>query len=195
MANDRRAMGGKAKMCWNGCSSGWTKIRPNWLCANMTVEHPYGRSKSWMGATHFKMRRLKNVAAEMALQVLADNMTHVMKIIGIPALFAAMSAQTAAALPNNSASATQFRTNPKGAKDQSAKRPSRTKRAAQSQPVSKQPPDIAQGVGPGSWWMRSMRIWNGKGGAPSVAGLNDRGSTSGSVSKALGLQTLRGLDL
>ena len=138
----------------------------------MTVGHTYGRYTSWMGATHFKMRRLKNVAAEMALQVLADNMTHVMKIIGIPALFAAMSAQTAAALPNNSASATQFRTNPKGAKDQSAKRPSRTKRAAQSQPVSKQPPDIAQVVGPGSWWMRSMRIWNGKGGGrPQSPGL------------------------
>jgi len=59
---------------------------------SMTVEHPYGTIKSWMGATHFKMRRLKNVATEMALHVLAYNMTRVMKIIGIPALMAAMTA-------------------------------------------------------------------------------------------------------
>ena len=59
---------------------------------SMTVEHPYGTIKSWMGATHFKMRRLKNVATEMALHVLAYNMTRVMKIIGIPALVAAMRA-------------------------------------------------------------------------------------------------------
>ena len=57
-----------------------------------TVEHPYGTIKSWMGATHFKMRRLKNVATEMALHVLAYNMTRVMKIMGIPALIAAMKA-------------------------------------------------------------------------------------------------------
>ena len=34
-----------------------------------------------MGATHFKMRRLKNVATEMALHVLAYNMTRVMNIM------------------------------------------------------------------------------------------------------------------
>ncbi|MEM8636996.1 MAG: IS1182 family transposase [Pseudomonadota bacterium] len=59
---------------------------------SMTVEHPYGTIKSWMGATHFKMRRLKNVATEMALHVLAYNMTRVMNLIGIPALIAAMKA-------------------------------------------------------------------------------------------------------
>jgi hypothetical protein len=55
-----------------------------------TVEHPFGTIKSWMGATHFKMRTLKNVATEMALHVLAYNMTRVMKIIGIPALIEAI---------------------------------------------------------------------------------------------------------
>lgn len=59
---------------------------------SMTVEHPFGTIKSWMGATHFKMKRLKHVATEMALHVLAYNMTRVMKIIGIPALIAAMRA-------------------------------------------------------------------------------------------------------
>jgi hypothetical protein len=59
---------------------------------SMTVEHPFGTIKAWMGATHFRMRRLKNVATEMALHVLAYNMTRVMKIIGIPALITAMRA-------------------------------------------------------------------------------------------------------
>jgi transposase len=59
---------------------------------SMTVEHPYGTIKAWMGNTHFKMRQLKNVATEMALHVLAYNMTRVMNIIGIPALIKAMRA-------------------------------------------------------------------------------------------------------
>jgi transposase len=36
-----------------------------------TVEHPFGTIKARMGATHFLMKRLGNVAAEMALHVLA----------------------------------------------------------------------------------------------------------------------------
>lgn len=59
---------------------------------SMTVEHPFGTIKAWMGNTHFKMRRLKNVATEMALHVLAYNMTRVMNIIGVPALINAMRA-------------------------------------------------------------------------------------------------------
>ncbi|MEN8891398.1 IS1182 family transposase [Planktotalea arctica] len=59
---------------------------------SMTVEHPYGTIKSWMGATHFKMRTLKKVATEMALHVLAYNMTRVMNIMGVPAMITAMKA-------------------------------------------------------------------------------------------------------
>ena len=59
---------------------------------SMTVEHPYGTIKSWMGATHFKMRRLKNGATDLALHVCAYNMTRVMKIMGNPALVAALKA-------------------------------------------------------------------------------------------------------
>ena len=59
---------------------------------SMTVEHPYCTIKSWMGATHFKLRWLKNVATEMALHVLAYNKTRVMNIMGIPAMIAAMKA-------------------------------------------------------------------------------------------------------
>ena len=51
-----------------------------------TVEHPFATLKMWMGATHFQMKRLKNVATEMALHVLAYNLTRVMNIIGVKPL-------------------------------------------------------------------------------------------------------------
>jgi transposase len=57
-----------------------------------TVEHPFGTIKAWMGATHFLMRRLRNVRTEMALCVLAYNLTRVMNIIGIRSLMAAIRA-------------------------------------------------------------------------------------------------------
>lgn len=57
-----------------------------------TVEHPFGTLKMRMGATHFLMKRLPKVATEMALHVLAYNLTRVMNIIGIKPLIAAMSA-------------------------------------------------------------------------------------------------------
>ena len=57
-----------------------------------TVEHPFGTLKARMGATHFLMKRLPNVAAEMALHVLAYNLTRVMNIVGRPALVAAIRA-------------------------------------------------------------------------------------------------------
>ena len=57
-----------------------------------TVEHPFGTIKARMGATHFLMKRLKNVRTEMALSVLAYNMTRVMNILGIGPLLQAMRA-------------------------------------------------------------------------------------------------------
>ena len=55
-----------------------------------TVEHPLGTIKSWMGSTQFQMKTLKNVAAEMALHVLAYNLKRVMTIMGIAPLIAAI---------------------------------------------------------------------------------------------------------
>ncbi len=46
-----------------------------------TVEHPFGTIKARMGATHFLMKRLKNVRTEMALSVLAYNLTRAMNIL------------------------------------------------------------------------------------------------------------------
>jgi transposase len=57
-----------------------------------TVEHPFGTIKARMGATHFLVKTLPRVAAEMALHVLAYNLTRVMNIIGIKPLMAAMRA-------------------------------------------------------------------------------------------------------
>jgi len=57
-----------------------------------TVEHPFGTIKARMGATHFLMKRLKNVRTEMALHVLAYNLTRVMNILGPGPLMQAMRA-------------------------------------------------------------------------------------------------------
>jgi len=56
-----------------------------------TVEHPFGTIKMRMGATHFLTKRLPKVATEMALHVLAYNLTRVMNIMGIQPLIAAIS--------------------------------------------------------------------------------------------------------
>ena len=48
--------------------------------------------KARMGATHFLMKTLPRVATEMALHVLAYNLTRVMNIMGVRPLLAAMRA-------------------------------------------------------------------------------------------------------
>ena len=55
-----------------------------------TVEHPFGTLKMRMGATHFLMKTLPKVATEMALHVLAYNLTRVMNIVGIKPFLAAI---------------------------------------------------------------------------------------------------------
>ena len=57
-----------------------------------TVEHPFGTIKARMGATHFLMKTLPRVASEMALHVLAYNLTRVINVMGIQPLIAAMRA-------------------------------------------------------------------------------------------------------
>jgi len=57
-----------------------------------TAEHPFGTIKARMGATHFLMKTLPRVASEMALHVLAYNLTRVINIIGIRPLLAAIGA-------------------------------------------------------------------------------------------------------
>ncbi len=57
-----------------------------------TVEHPFGTIKARMGATHFLMKTLPQVATETALHVLAYNLTRVLNIIGVRPLMAAIMA-------------------------------------------------------------------------------------------------------
>jgi transposase len=55
-----------------------------------TVEHPFGTIKMWMGATHFLMKRKKNVSIEMNLHVLAYNLKRMMTIMGTTGLMEAI---------------------------------------------------------------------------------------------------------
>jgi hypothetical protein len=55
-----------------------------------------------MGATHFLMKRLSKVATEMALHVLAYNLTRVMNIMGPRPLMAAIRAQSERNIPRAS---------------------------------------------------------------------------------------------
>jgi transposase len=57
-----------------------------------TAEHPFATLKMRMGATHFLMKQLPKVAIEMALHVLAYNLTRVMNIMGVKPLLAMMRA-------------------------------------------------------------------------------------------------------
>jgi len=57
-----------------------------------TAEHPFATLKMRMGATHFLMKTLPRVATEMALHVLAYNLTRVMNVLGIQPLMAAIRA-------------------------------------------------------------------------------------------------------
>jgi transposase len=57
-----------------------------------TVEHPFGTMKMRMGATHFLMKTLPKVATEMALHVLAYNLTRVLNIVGVKPIMVAVGA-------------------------------------------------------------------------------------------------------
>ncbi|QOZ24356.1 hypothetical protein XH93_12830 [Bradyrhizobium sp. CCBAU 51753] len=58
-----------------------------------TVEHPFGTMKARIGATHFLTKTLPKVATEMALSVLAYNLTRVMNIVEIRPLIVAIVAR------------------------------------------------------------------------------------------------------
>jgi len=55
-----------------------------------TVEHPFGTLKARMGSTHFLMKTKPRVATEMALHVLAYNLTRVLNIMGSKAILKAI---------------------------------------------------------------------------------------------------------
>lgn len=57
-----------------------------------TLEHVFGTLKSWMGPCHLLTKRIKNVAIEMSLSVLAYNIKRVIAILGVKPLIAAIRA-------------------------------------------------------------------------------------------------------
>jgi hypothetical protein len=84
-----------------------------------TVEHPFGTIKSWMGATHFQIKKLKNVGTEMAPHVLAYNMKRVISILGVAGLMEAIRACACRARPpKNSRFHTGWVKRPKSLEDQ-----------------------------------------------------------------------------
>jgi hypothetical protein len=72
-------------------SAGSTSIRRR--CASVARRSSIPSAiKARMGATHFLMKALPRVASEMALHVLAYNLTRMMNIMGIQPLMAAIRA-------------------------------------------------------------------------------------------------------
>jgi hypothetical protein len=89
-----------------------------------TVEHPFGTIKARMGATHFLMNTLPRVAAEMALHVLAYNLTRVMNIMGVQPLLTAMRAQNRIGRPEPAPERFKTKKSPKCSAEQRDKRAS-----------------------------------------------------------------------
>jgi len=54
------------------------------------AEHPFSTIKQLMGSTHFLMRRLPNVKAEMSLYVLAYNMKRAINVLGATKIIGAL---------------------------------------------------------------------------------------------------------
>jgi hypothetical protein len=77
---------------WRPYRRGSTKIRRPCDTRRETVEHPFGTMKMRMGATHFLMKTLPKVGTEMALHVLAYNLTRVLNIFGVAPIMAAVRA-------------------------------------------------------------------------------------------------------
>lgn len=59
------------------------KAMPNsMILRKQTVEHPFGTIKSWVGASHFLCKGLRNVNTEISLNVLAYNFKRVIALVG-----------------------------------------------------------------------------------------------------------------
>ena len=79
-------------MFWKRSRNGSMRTRRPCASAVRRSSTPWHHQDASMGATHFLMKRLKNVRTEMALSVLAYNLTRVMNILGIAPLLKAMRA-------------------------------------------------------------------------------------------------------
>jgi hypothetical protein len=75
-----------------GTDRGQSTLLPECLDDWIDESNPLRITDARMGATHFLMKTLPKVASEMALSVLAYNLTRVMNIIGVKPLMAAITA-------------------------------------------------------------------------------------------------------
>jgi Transposase DDE domain len=48
-----------------------------------TAEHPFGTIKTWIGATHFRLRALEKVRTDLSLHFLAYNLKRMIVILGV----------------------------------------------------------------------------------------------------------------
>ena len=67
---------GSMSTCWKKCRGASTTTLRQW---REIVEPPFGKMKARMGTTHFLTKTLPKAAVEMALSVLAYNLTRVLK--------------------------------------------------------------------------------------------------------------------
>ena len=74
------------------CSAGSMSTRRRCGSDGRRSSIPSARSRPGMGATHFLMKTLPKAATEMALHVLAYNLTRVINIMGVQPLIAAIRA-------------------------------------------------------------------------------------------------------
>jgi transposase len=84
---DHRRISRSADEHWLETAQAELKKDPDAMCERKKLaEHPYGTIKHWMGSTHFLMKRLPNVQAEMSLHVLAYNLKRAISVLGVPAI-------------------------------------------------------------------------------------------------------------
>lgn len=63
------------------------------------VEHPFGTLKRWRDQGYFLLRGLRQVRGEFSLMALAYNFTRVVKVLGVPALLAALGSRQPSRVP------------------------------------------------------------------------------------------------
>src|SRR6516164_6509801 len=85
----RQALGARSRPRRDAGAAG---TRAPMRTRRQTAEHPFGTIKAWMGATHFRLRTLEKVSAEMSLHVLAYNLKRMIAILGVRPLIQAMRA-------------------------------------------------------------------------------------------------------
>ena len=67
-------------------------MRPRPCASDARPRNIHSAIKAWMGATHFRLRTLEKVSAEMSLHVLAYNLKRMIATLGVQPLIQAMRA-------------------------------------------------------------------------------------------------------